>query len=66
MLPWIFLFFTGFFLYRITSAKGWNEKLFARGQLQLLNTIGRNSLLVYLLHQPVLYGLGILIFEILR
>ena len=65
LLPWMFLFFTGFFLYRITGAKGWNEKLFARGQFPLLNTIGRNSLLVYLLHQPVLYGLGILIFELL-
>ena len=65
LLPWTFLFFTGFFLYRITGAKGWNEKLFARGQIFLLNAIGRNSLLVYLLHQPVLYGLGILIFELL-
>lgn len=65
LMPWMFLFFTGFFLYRITGAKGWNEKLFARGQIFLLNAIGRNSLLVYLLHQPVLYGLGILIFELL-
>ena len=65
LIPWLFLFITGFYLYHITSAKGWNEKLFARGQFPLLNTIGRNSLLVYLLHQPVLYGLGILIFEYL-
>ena len=65
LIPWIFLFIAGFFLYRIASAKGWNEKLFARGQFPLLNAIGRNSLLVYLLHQPVLYGLGILIFEYL-
>lgn len=62
LLPWVFLFITGYFLYRITSAKGWNKKLFACGQLPLLNLIGRNSLLVYLLHQPVLYGLGMLIF----
>ena len=65
LIPWLFLFITGFYLYHITSAKGWNEKLFARGQFPLLNTIGRNSLLVYLLHQPVLYGLGVLFFEIL-
>lgn len=65
LLPWIFLFITGWFLYRITSRKGWNERLFAKGQFPLLNLIGRNSLLVYLLHQPVLYGLGILIFQYL-
>ena len=50
---------------RITTAKGWNEKLFAKGEFPLLNMIGRHSLLVYLLHQPVLYGLGLLIFEYL-
>lgn len=65
LLPWFFLFLTGFFLFRIFSEKGWNEKLFARGQLPLLNFLGRNSLLVYLLHQPVLYGLGMLIFTYL-
>jgi len=62
LLPWFFLFATGYFLYRIASQAGWNEKLFARGQFPLLNFIGRNSLLVYLLHQPVLYGLGMLYF----
>ena len=65
VLPWIFLFITGYFLYRITTSKGWNERLFSEGQFPLLNRIGRNSLLVYLLHQPVLYGLGILVFEYL-
>ena len=66
LVPWIFLFLTGLFLFRITNDKGWNEKLFARGQVPLLNLIGRNSLLVYLLHQPVLYGLGMLFFYVLK
>lgn len=66
LFPWIFLFITGFFLFRFTSAKGWNERLFARGKFPLLNRIGQNSLLVYLLHQPVLYGLGILYFYLLK
>lgn len=65
LLPWIFLFITGYFLHRITGEKGWNEKLFAKGEFPLLNWIGRHSLPVYLLHQPVLYGLGILILELL-
>ena len=65
LFPWFFLFVTGFFLHCMTSKKGWNEKLFTRGQFPLLNWIGRHSLLVYLLHQPLLYGLGILIFKFL-
>ena len=66
LLPWVFLFITGFYLFQITSEKDFNEKLFARGQVPLLNLIGRNSLLVYLLHQPVLYGLGMLFFYVLK
>lgn len=66
LIPWIFLFITGWFLYRIGVRNGWNEKLFARGRFPLLNWLGRHSLAVYLLHQPVLYGLGILFFEFLK
>jgi len=66
LLPWLLLFITGWFMYRITTAKGWNEKLFARGNFPLLNAMGRNSLLVYLLHQPVLYGLGMLYFYLVK
>lgn len=62
VLPWIFLFVTGFFLQRFLAQRDLNEKLFAKGQVPVLNWIGRHSLIVYLLHQPILYGLGILIF----
>ena len=64
LLPWFFLFVTGYFLFHAGKARGRNEKLFAKGQLPLLNFLGRNSLLVYLLHQPVLYGLSMLYFYI--
>ena len=66
LIPWFFLFVTGYFLFRLTSEKGWNEKLFARGQFPLLNFLGRHSLMVYLLHQPVLYGLGMLYFYLIK
>lgn len=57
LIPWIFLYMTGYFLSRLTASKGWNQRLFGRGQVPLLNLIGRHSLTVYLLHQPVLYAL---------
>ena len=33
-----------------------------RGNVPVLNWLGRHSLVVYLLHQPVLYGLSLLFF----
>ena len=62
LIPWFFLFMAGYFLQRLLDEKGLNEKLFARGEIPVLNWIGRHSLIVYLLHQPVLYGLGMLLF----
>lgn len=62
LIPWFFLFAAGYFLHKYLEEKGLNEKLFARGEVPLLNWIGRHSLIVYLLHQPILYGLGMLIF----
>ena len=57
LLPWLCLFVCGYFLFRIFHAHGWNEPLFARGNFPVLNFLGRNSLIVYLLHQPIIYGL---------
>ena len=52
-MPWVFLFWCGVFLARL-----WHP---GRGEppaaLQPLCAIGRNTLPVYMLHQPVLYGL---------
>ncbi|HAY60621.1 MAG: DUF1624 domain-containing protein [Acidaminococcaceae bacterium] len=62
LIPWIFLFWAGFFacrcLLRRRSAAG-DEVLPAlfRQSLPWLALPGRHTLAVYLLHQPVLYGL---------
>ena len=64
-LPWIFLFRAGYFLNRLMTVKG-SEKVFSRPvfhlQLPVLNLIGRHSLPVYLIHQPVLYLLITILF----
>lgn len=55
LVPWGFLFLTGYFLFRLTG-----QRLAAApdlGRCAPLEALGRRSLLVYMLHQPVLYGL---------
>lgn len=60
LIPWFFLYGTGYGLNRLLTRRGLTEKLFARGSVPVLNWVGRHALILYLLHQPVLYGLCIL------
>ena len=52
LLPWVFLFLTGYFLYRLRPEEGRGGR-----RLPVVTALGRHSLIVYLVHQPVLYGL---------
>lgn len=53
LLPWVFLFLTGFFLHGVCGSSILSVKW--RG-IPPLNAIGRHALGVYVLHQPVVYG----------
>lgn len=58
LFPWLFLFWTGYFLHRVVGRERM-EPL----RLSLcppLGWLGRHSLIVYLLHQPMIYGLLLL------
>ena len=57
LLPWLLLFWTGYFLYRLRPA----EPLLPDIRLPGFSAMGRQSLLIYLLHQPVLYALLVLL-----
>ena len=63
LVPWFFLFVSGYFLYRIIYEK---EKLFClegKRQYPTLAFFSRHSLLLYLLHQPVIYVVLSLVLE---
>ena len=59
LLPWLFLFWCGFCLYDITR----RDSALLSVRLFPLAVMGRRSLWVYLLHQPIIYALLSLIFH---
>ncbi len=65
LFPWLFLFFTGFFLYRIFQKQDWLPSLGKAG-CRPLEWVGRHALPIYMVHQPVVYGLLYLVFFFLQ
>lgn len=62
LLPWYFLFLCGWFLGRMLEAREDWLRL-ARVRVPLLSALGRKTIRVYLLHQPLLMGLCMLLFR---
>ncbi len=56
ILPWVFVFFTGSFLGRLLIRENL-PKAFTKNYLPWLSYIGRHTLIIYVLHQPILYGI---------
>ena len=62
LIPWGFLFLAGSFFGRYVRAGRLPEFCY-RSHLPLLARIGNHTMLIYLVHQPVIYGLLALIFH---
>ena len=56
LLPWAGIFFAGYFLWKQIMAKG-IPPFATKSRSRFLAACGRKTLLIYLLHQPVLMGL---------
>ena len=64
VIPWLFLFFFGYFLYKIFERYGWLKAL-SFVSVKPLEFVGRHALPIYVLHQPVIYGALYLIFKVI-
>ncbi|WMC93046.1 heparan-alpha-glucosaminide N-acetyltransferase domain-containing protein [Kineothrix sp. MB12-C1] len=54
--PWFFLFVTGYFIYRYAKQREFLRQPFLqRSRGKMFSFMGRHSLIIYLLHQPVIY-----------
>lgn len=60
LFPWIFMFFFGFFLWKLIAK---SEKLLSLLQFRIrfLEKVGKFSLYIYMLHQPLILGVLLLI-----
>ena len=59
LIPWLFLFWTGLFAWRIIG-----PKLADVPRIGAYEWISRRALLIYLLHQPVAYGILFVCFSL--
>lgn len=61
LIPWIFMYWMGYFSYQIFKKKNL-LKFLSAFQFKPLEWLGRHSLPIYMLHQPVVYGVLFFIF----
>ncbi|MBQ6824731.1 MAG: DUF1624 domain-containing protein [Clostridia bacterium] len=61
--PWIFGFWMGYFLYQLLKKQALLPYL-AKVKCRPLEWVGRHSLAIYMVHQPLIYGVLYLIFEV--
>ncbi len=64
LFPWFFLFLSGYFFYRILQKMDKMQWLVGR-KIEVLSKIGKHSLPIYMLHQPVLYAVLLFWFEMI-
>lgn len=55
LIPWFFLFLFGYFLYAVCKKYNFLRCEFLQKKIPIADYLGKRSLLVYLLHQPIIF-----------
>lgn len=61
LLPWYFLFLSGYFMYRLFEKRRWLF-LLQKPDVKPLSWVGRHAMEIYVAHQPVVYGILMLLY----
>ncbi|MGI6264673.1 MAG: heparan-alpha-glucosaminide N-acetyltransferase [Acutalibacteraceae bacterium] len=64
LLPWLFVFLAGCYV-GVWAKAGKFPRWMSRSHVPFLAAIGRHSLIIYVVHQPVIYGVGWLILQVI-
>ena len=65
LLPWLFVFLFGTFLGRFAAA-GQFPKFTYQSRVPFFSWLGRHALIIYVVHQPIIYGIAELLSLILK
>lgn len=65
LMPWFFVFLCGCFV-GVWATKGKFPKWMYRSHIPFLSAAGRHTLIIYIVHQPIIYGVGMAIVQIQR
>lgn len=65
LFPWYFLFLTGYFLYQIVFRHDWLSCL-PNPRIPILEWMGRHAIEIYMVHQPVVYGILTAVFLLIK
>lgn len=63
LVPWAFLYFTGYFLYRLWREGRLPGAKHLDRRFPFLTAFGKHALIVYMLHQPVIFGILWILFS---
>ena len=64
LLPWFFAYLMGYGIYRIFEKHNW-LRVFSLFRIPPFEWIGRHALIIYMAHQPLVYGLLWVVFAVL-
>lgn len=65
LFPWCFLFLAGYFLYRIACSYDLLSRL-PNPRIPTLEWVGRHAIEIYMVHQPLVYGVLTVVFWLIK